>query len=79
LVFQFSHNTFAAFIDGALAYNFTLPAPVTPNERRFYVAGSGSRQMHYVGAIAEILIKNGVSSPQQIQERHKQLQEYITR
>jgi hypothetical protein len=79
LVFQFSHKAFAAFIDGALAYNFILPAPVTPNERRFYVAGSGSRPMHYVGAIAEILIKNGVSLPQQIQERHKQLQEHITR
>jgi hypothetical protein len=74
---QVDKTLISIFVNGDLRYRYFIPAPVASTARRFYIAGDGQKNLHFTGAISEILVKKGLSSAQEIQARQKKIRDLL--
>ncbi|MDR1023490.1 MAG: LamG domain-containing protein [Prevotellaceae bacterium] len=78
LALQANKNMLSIYVNGNLLNHYIIPSPIASTDGRFYIANEGRRNLHFTGAISEILVKKGLSSPQEIQARQKKIRDNAT-
>jgi hypothetical protein len=77
LAVQLDKTLMSVFVNGNLRYSFAIPAPVISTAHRFHIASDGQKNLHFTGAISEVLVKKNLSPPQEIQARQRKIQELL--
>ena len=69
LVLQFTNNTVAVYLNGSLINSADIPQAPKQSVSNLFIANSSANNLHFTGAISEILFKNGHSSATEMQKK----------
>jgi hypothetical protein len=73
LVMQFTNNSFTVYLNGTLVSRGGILQAPKPSASNLFIANSNDKNLHFTGAISEILFKNGHTSEMELQKRNRQL------
>jgi hypothetical protein len=74
LVIQADKQTMYLFLNGQLLHTYRIDNhQIELSYKNFFIGGKGTGQQYFTGAISEILVKNGWSSPDEIRKKQQKI------